>query len=294
MRYTKIDINELIELPWKKTFYFLRQSRQYKIIERISDSINPINEFLLDNFHKINNLTLVDPFRLLSLLEILIKVKEIKGDIVECGSYKGGAGILIALALDYFGINKSVFLFDSFQGLPTPSINDSGYSKGEFKCNKVELQENIKKYQLRNIHIIDGWFKDTISDFIQNYKKKISFLHIDCDLYDSTADCLPKLLPLVNNEGVIICDDFNDGGGGEKKAVFEAIGRNKYIFNIGPAPQIYFYKSQITNYNIESTYCYQDEIITYCFKDLFMNSAYIKYLDDKLGYSYKKLVLNNL
>jgi O-methyltransferase len=294
MQYTKININELIELPWKKTFYFLRQSRHNKIIERISDSINPINEFLVENFHKINNLTLVDPFRLLSLLEILINIKEIKGDIVECGSYKGGTGILIALALDHFGINKNVYLFDSFQGLPSPSINDSGYSKGAFISNKKELQENIEKFQLNNIQIIDGWFKDTISDFIQKYNKKISFLHIDCDLYESTADCFPKLFPLVNNGGVIICDDFNDGSGGEKKAVLDAVGQKNYIFNIGPAPQMYFYKSQTTNYNLESTYFYQEETLTYSFEDLFMNSDYIKYLDDKLGYSYKNLVINNL
>ena len=147
---------------------------------------------------------------------------------------------------------------------------------------------------MNNIQIIDGWFKDTISDFIQKYNKKISYLHIDCDLYESTADCFPELLPLVNNGGVIICDDFNDGSGGEKKAVLDAVGQKNYIFNIGPAPQMYFYKSQTTNYNLESTYFYQEEKLTYSFEDLFMNSDYIKYLDDKLGCSYKNLVINNL
>ena len=57
---------------------------------------------------------------------------------------------------------------------------------------------------------------------------------------------------------------------------------------------MYFYKSQTTNYDLESTYFYQEEILTYSFEDLFMNSDYIKYLDDKLGYSYKNLVINNL
>ena len=53
------------------------------------------------------------PEKVLNLIEILINVKEIKGDIVECGSYKGGTGILIALALDHFGINKNVYLLYS-------------------------------------------------------------------------------------------------------------------------------------------------------------------------------------
>jgi len=69
----------------------------------------------------------------------------------------------------------NVYGFDSFEGLPEKWRD--GFEKGTFNRNGNLPQVND------NVILIKGWFKDTLYQFIHNKNKKISFIHIDCDLY---------------------------------------------------------------------------------------------------------------
>src|SRR3974377_874615 len=50
--------------------------------------------------------------------------QKVPGDIVECGTAKGGRAALIALALQAMGERRKLWLFDTFEGLPAPTAND--------------------------------------------------------------------------------------------------------------------------------------------------------------------------
>ena len=237
-----------IEAPWKRSFLSLMRSTYVEDLVNettISFSVKH-NQFVRENWDKIKHLTLVDPFRMGVLIDLLDKVKNIEGDIVECGSYKGGSGILMGLWLKANGIKKRIHLMDSFAGLPAPdAVNDKGYKKGQFVSDYDLVKSEVEKNGLSDmVTFHKGWFSETIPPMKD--KVKIALFHVDCDLYTSTNDCFPDLYPAVTDGGAIILDDFNDGGGGEKKAVHEYFEQNgiSEVIQISPAPQSFIIKGQ--------------------------------------------------
>ena len=140
-------------------------------------------KFIYENFKYVHDLTLVDPFRLIVLIDLIKKVEHLERDIVECGSYKGGSGIIVALAMKSFGVEKHIHLFDSFQGLPEPDVKrDKGYSKGMYKSNLDVLSEKLKLMELGDmVTIHEGLFNESIPQFLEQFKGRISLLNIDCD-----------------------------------------------------------------------------------------------------------------
>jgi len=259
------DFHTAIELPWRKSFLSLMRSTFLEgLVDETDISFSKRNnDFVRKNWKKIKHLTLVDPFRMGVLIDLLEKVANVEGDIVECGSYKGGSGILMALWLRENGINKKIHMMDSFAGLPDPDkVNDKGYKKGQFVSDFDLVKAEIEKNDLTDFFEIHrGWFSETVPP-LKSKINNIALFHVDCDLYTSTNDCFPDLYPLVSEGGAIVLDDFNDGGGGEKKAVHEYFERNgiSEIIQISPAPQSYIIKGQLgTSIKVDTqNYSYQN------------------------------------
>src|SRR5947209_15247650 len=71
------------------------------------------------------------------------------GDIVECGCFLGGAGIFLALLRDQLGIaDKTVYLFDSFQGFPegeVDSVFDKPVEAVKYADTEAEVRDNISQ-----------------------------------------------------------------------------------------------------------------------------------------------------
>ena len=174
----------------------------------------------------------------------------IEGALVECGTWRGGACGMMALAHMRNGVpSRILHLFDSFEGLPEPDSEKDGVKSIEYasgnalgnlrsigKCvgtleeNKQLLTE-IVKYPHNNIIYHKGWFQDTVPRDAEELGS-IALLRLDGDWYDSTMICLEKLYPLVVPGGIIVIDDYGHWEGC-KKAVdeyFEKIGQ-KYFLN---------------------------------------------------------------
>ncbi len=272
-----------LELVWKESFmHLMRPTVMRNIIYNNDYQPSEIcGEFVKENWSKIDGLTLVDPFRFETILKCVYSTKNLNGDILECGSYKGGTGIMIALFLKHCNIKKKIHLFDSFAGLPDPhEIMDSGYKKGQFISDYDKLVAKISELNLSDdIVIHKGWFNDTIPIWEKStFVKEISVLHIDCDLYPSTKDSYCALEKYVVNQGAIILDDYNDGGRGEKIAVLEYIEKNTVI-HIGPLPQVYYFKGS----NQTSTESYKMEDVYYDFAEVLSNKNYNHWLNAELN-----------
>jgi len=117
-----------------------------------------------------------------------------------------------------------VYGFDSFEGLPEKWRD--GYEKGVFNRNGSLPKVND------NVQLIKGWFQDTLPDFIQTHKQKISFIHMDADLYSSTKYVLNTLKHFLDKDCIIVFDELVnyigfDGDTGELKAFYEFITENK-------------------------------------------------------------------
>lgn len=274
----------VMELPWKSSFILLMRSKSISNIFTAYKS--QFSTFLQENYCHIEGLTLLDPFRLENNLKLLEESLKVEGDIVECGCYKGGNAILMALKLKELGVKRKIVLFDSFEGLPEPSeVHDAGYKTGQFSASFEELKSNIIKLELEEYFDLQkGWFNSTVPAYIsKNNDLKIALLHIDCDLFTSTMDCFPALFKKLSPNGIAIFDDFNDGGMGEKTAVLQTLSKNFDIY-MGPAPQAYIYNKPAESSGIK------DAEFNYVFSEILNNSPYLNWLQSKTNLDYNKIL----
>jgi hypothetical protein len=121
-----------------------------------------------------------------------------------------------------------VYGFDSFEGLPEKWRD--GFDKGLFGLNGQMPEVNP------NVELVKGWFNDTLPGFILAQNKKVSFIHIDSDLYSSAKCILDNLKDYMANGCVIVFDELVnypgfDGETGELKAFYEFITENNVVYD---------------------------------------------------------------
>ena len=149
----------------------------------------------------------------LKILEVLIRdviTNEVAGDLVECGVWRGGCSIFmraVLATLDDAG--RTVWLFDSFQGLPKPEKpGDCDLSMFPYFSVSVEtVKENFRKFGLLDgqVRFVPGWFKDTLPT---SEVQEIAILRLDGDMYESTFVALKSLYPKLSAGGYVIVDDY--------------------------------------------------------------------------------------
>ena len=88
---------------------------------------------------------------LLMAMKLLETPPYVKGDVVECGCWKGGATVNLSLICEITG--RKLIVYDSFEGLPPPvegdviaeEAFDKGFIPGVFGGTLDEVQNNVKK-----------------------------------------------------------------------------------------------------------------------------------------------------
>lgn len=174
----------------------------------------------------------------------------VEGSFVECGIFRGGNIILMSKLLEEHKVEKKIFAFDTFQGMPLPEKIDfdlrGNSSIDKFTklqnfesegsqwchCDIENVKNNIKKFNvnyLQNVNFIKGKVEKTLLDF-KNLPKKISLLRLDTDFYSSTKVELNILFPLLEKNGILIVDDYGHFMGA-KKAVDEFFYEKKVWFH---------------------------------------------------------------
>jgi O-methyltransferase len=141
---------------------------------------------------------------------------KIEGDLIETGVWRGGATILMKAILNEHKImDKTIWLADSFEGLPRPNAKSYKADRGNklhhynlLKVSKEEVESNFRKFSLldEKVKFIKGWFSDTLPVAPVN---KLSLLRLDGDLYESTFLALQHLYSKLSVGGFLIVDDFN-------------------------------------------------------------------------------------
>ena len=160
-------------------------------------------------WEKVKPYTFCGEEKLSSLRGLAIRVRDsgVKGDIVECGTYKGGSSAVLGTTLS---ADQRLWLYDSFQGMPDVSEKDgkdAAQYVGEGIASEQDVIEILTKIDVppEKYLIHKGWFADT---FKQPLPEKISLLHCDADWYESVMLVLETFYPLVEEGGCIVMDDF--------------------------------------------------------------------------------------
>lgn len=162
--------------------------------------------------------TMIGMQRLTSLQNCVetVLADDVPGDLIECGVWRGGACILMRAVLAAYGDStRSVWLADSFQGVPrSDPANykaDKGiradFAAGILGVSEAEVKANFERYGLLDdrVRFLPGWFKDTLADAPI---ERIAVLRLDGDLYESTIQALDALYPRLSVGGYCIVDDY--------------------------------------------------------------------------------------
>lgn len=198
------------------------------------------NGFILNKDRRIFN-------KLISRALIYNEVKDIPGDIVECGVFKG-TGLYTFLKLkNIFNptTSKKVIGFDFFNTEELISsitdINDKETMSTLFKDRNFTHTESFKETLYNNIlndgfdksefKLIEGDISITTKQFsADNPGFKISLLYIDLDLEIPTYNTLVNLWDNVTKGGIIVFDEYGYHKWSESKGVDRFI--NEYNLDI--------------------------------------------------------------
>jgi hypothetical protein len=198
------------------------------------------NGFILNKDRRIFN-------KLISRALIYNEVKDIPGDIVECGVFKG-TGLYTFLKLkNIFNptTSKKVIGFDFFNTEELISsitdINDKETMNTLFKDRNFTHTESFKETLYNNIlndgfdksefELIEGDISITTKQFsADNPGFKISLLYIDLDLEIPTYNTLVNLWDNVTKGGIIVFDEYGYHKWSESKGVDRFI--NEYNLDI--------------------------------------------------------------
>ena len=148
------------------------------------------------------------------LLETVDQTASLSGDVVECGSSRCGASVIMANHLRSHGHSKQVIACDSFEGFDQHELRkerERGLTTtGERDCTSTSVEYVQSK--LSALGLIDkvipvkGFFTQTLP----LVEGPFSFALIDCDLSESLLFCAETLWPRLVSGGCVAFDDYLD------------------------------------------------------------------------------------
>jgi hypothetical protein len=161
--------------------------------------------------------TMIGLRRLDNLHRCIKRVVEdgVPGDLMETGVWRGGATIFMRAALDAYGdTDRSVWVVDSFRGLPRPDPARYPVDEGvvlwqipELAIPLEQVKANFARYGLLDdrVRFLEGWFKDTLPTVPV---ERLAVLRLDGDMYESTMDVLTTMYDKLSPGGYLIVDDW--------------------------------------------------------------------------------------
>ncbi len=188
---SEIIISSSFHAPWKEDTEF------YNIYKRIKDY------------------TLLDTKRLYTLWQMSLMLKNYKGDILDIGCLKGGAGMVMSKR----NTLGKTYLIDTFEGL----VETENYHKKEHFVyrNISSVEKKVKKLKINNLTVLKGKFPNNFKNKFKNIKIKLC--HIDVNTYKSTSQTFNYVKNKMIKNGVIIFDDYG---------IFSVFGVKKFVDSI--------------------------------------------------------------
>lgn len=154
------------------------------------------------------------PSNLSIVLDAIVATRQVPGDVVECGIYRGSSLGTLGLFLKEVGSRKRLWGLDSFQGFPSATAHDliDGVLPDKSQpAYFADTSETLVRGLVRRlgldglVEIVPGYFEETCASLPV---QAISVLWLDCDLYRSYRTCLEHLYPRVSPGGRIVFDEY--------------------------------------------------------------------------------------
>jgi O-methyltransferase len=151
------------------------------------------------------------------LFELLRKTADIPGDIAECGVFRGASLSAMGLLVKQKGWSKKLIGLDSFEGFDDSIAHDIMIGGADIDVKKVGglnttsyemVSDKLARLGLSDsVELVKGFFKNTLGHFAD---RTFSYVHLDCDIYQSYLDTLEFFYPRMSPGGIISFDEYND------------------------------------------------------------------------------------
>lgn len=148
--------------------------------------------------------TLVTLDRRYVLYNALAQVlRTVPGQLAEAGVYQGGTAKLFAEISKES--QRTLFLFDTFGGMPKTDANLDLHVEGDFSnTSRAAVAEYLASYGSA-VQLHQGLIPQTLGAVAG---ESFCFVHIDLDIYRSITDASEFFYARTNRGGVIVYDDY--------------------------------------------------------------------------------------
>lgn len=184
-------------------------------------------------YSDVKDYTLVDKYRLWELWSIIRQAPP-GGVMVEVGCWRGGSSALTCLSnqLNEYGGDNKMYAFDTFKGVVNAGRYDPDYHDGDHKDAKIsDVHEVFNKLGLvdkKHYEVHQGVFPDETGKILEG--KKISFIHMDLDVFVSTRESINYLWGKLLSGGIVVFDDYGfEACKGVTKYVNDQLNRDDMI-----------------------------------------------------------------
>jgi hypothetical protein len=125
---------------------------------------------------------------------------------IQYGGILAEFGVFSGTSINFFSSrinqNQNIYGFDSFEGLSNDWYGTQ-LPSGSFDLNgKIPAVNN-------NVHLIKGWFENTIPTFLKEKKGHFSFIHFDADTYAATEMILACINNRIKPNTIILFDEYH-------------------------------------------------------------------------------------
>jgi hypothetical protein len=150
--------------------------------------------------------------RLKALSSVWWLTRNLCGDAIEFGAYKGATSLFLAKLGKLNSVEQKVLMLDTFEGIPSNSKYDLNRKGGEYIPPNNQIE--IINHQASNLGVLDriivykSFFSETIKR-ISSVNFNFAFVHIDANIYSGTLEACEYTIPRVVNGGGIVFDDYN-------------------------------------------------------------------------------------
>jgi O-methyltransferase len=182
-----------------------------------------------------------EPAEALHLLYWLQQAQAGLGDVCEFGVAQGATSAL--LANEIRDSTRTLWLYDSFAGLPVPHAKDvllhdifglgtmSRYA-GTMACRPAEVRERLAAigFPPERTRVVEGVVRPDLPDSV--LPRLVAFAYLDFDLYEPIRTALDLVHPRCRPGSVLMVDDYGYFSSGPRTAVQEFLARHPEAYRL--------------------------------------------------------------
>lgn len=163
-----------------------------------------------------------------------LKGRDLEGDFVECGVYRGAMSRMIVHYLDFQNLpHRRFYLLDTFSGVPPQSLSEEELRTRRpvpYEPSYEQVKETFRAYP--NVIIVRGMIPDTLAEV---KSEKIAYLSLDMNFAAPEIAAAEYFWPKMVSGAVIVLDDYGWAGAEVQRREFDAFAARHGV-RVFPVP----------------------------------------------------------